>query len=139
MRFRVTSIQDEGLPSTWNDCHLWLEGWLNASLGGPAAFGSENVHVLLVIMAFEALLREPRPSRLTRMEDGSPLLALHVVVAPDAINEVDGSAHLALLCRAVHAGLPERLMRKPKGLDYARLRLAMQACVGPFMNGGGIA
>ncbi|WP_343633915.1 hypothetical protein [Roseateles sp.] len=100
--------------------------------------GGVNVQVTVVIMASDALLRELRPSRLTRMEDGGSLLALHVVISPDAIHGSEGSEHLALLCGAVHAGLPEGLMRKPKGLDYARLRLAIQARVGPFMNGGAI-
>lgn len=134
MRFRVTSIQDSGLPSTWNDCQPWLEDWLNAALGSGEDFGGGNVHVMLVIFASDSLTSEPRPSRLTRTDDGDPLLCLHVVVPPVAINGTKGAEHIALLCRGVYAGLPEKLMRKPKDLNYSRLRLAIQACVRPFVQ-----
>jgi len=134
MRFRVTSIQDSGLPGTWNDSHLWLEDWLNASLSGAADFGANGTQIMLVIFASDSLTREPRPSRLTRTNEGDALLALHIVVPPDVITATEGAEHIALLCKEVHFGLPERLTRKPKDLDYSRLRQGIQACVRPFMN-----
>lgn len=42
--------------------------------------------------------------------------------------------HVALLCNGVYAGLPEKLMRKPRDLNFSRLRLAIQACVRPFVQ-----
>ena len=62
----------------------------------------------------------------------SPTLALHVVVEPERIDAVGSSEHLNLLCSEIAKQLPSKPLRKPKELDYARLRDAMLSCIQPF-------
>lgn len=126
---------DAGLPESWNECFPWLEEWLNRSLDGAPDIGLDKVGLMLVIFTSGGLPQPPRPSRLVMAGEVAPMLALHVVIAPDRILATPASGHLSLLCGEVLAGLPLKPLRTPRGLDYARLRLALQACVRPFAEG----
>jgi hypothetical protein len=132
MQFRVTSIQDEGLPEHFNDAQLWLEGWFNKSLQ-DFDFGCNEVRIMIVVFCTSSsLLGEPAASRLSSTKDSSPLLALHIVVDPESVVKALAEDQLCLLCANIAKGLPAKLIRNPKGLDYTRLREALVACIQPF-------
>ena len=130
MRYRVSAVQDEGLPDGWQDARLWLEEWLNKALGA-ADFGCRDCCITIVVFA-TSLPKRPAVSRLIDANTESPTLALHVVVEPERIAAVGSSQHLNLLCSQVAKQLPFKPLRKPKELDYARLRNAIFSSVVPF-------
>lgn len=138
MRFRVAAIQDEGLPSSFLDARLWLENWLNGALG-DADFGLKDGCVMIVVFSTEVLSKPPPISRLTANAPGGPTLALHIVVEPDEIATTPSSEHLQLLCRKVVRGLPAKPLRKPRELEYGRLREALLAVVKPIAPSAAIS
>lgn len=133
MRFRVASVQDAGIPQSFNDARLWIEDWLNGVLG-DAEFGCPSGCLMLVVFATTALPKAPAVSRLTTSAVEGPILALHVVVAPELIEATPSSDHRALICGELAHRLPAIPLRKPKGLDYDRLRKAVIASLEPFAN-----
>lgn len=130
MRYRISAVQDAGLPDGWNSQRQWLEDWLNTTLG-DADFGCKDCCIMIVVFA-TSLTAKPAVSRLIDGNTMSPTLALHVVVEPEQIQAVSFSEHISLLCSEVAKQLPIKPLRKPKELDYARLRDAMLSCVQPF-------
>lgn len=133
MRFRVAAVQDSGLPQSLTDARLWIEDWLNRVLA-DADFGCPSACIMLVVFATTSLPKAPAVSRLTIGAGQEPTLALHVVVAPELIESTPVSNYKAMLCRELALGLPVRPLRKPKGLDYLRLRQALVASIEPFAN-----
>jgi hypothetical protein len=131
MRFRVTAIQDEGLPQEFNEAQLWLEDWLDRSLS-DADFGSPECCVMLVLFATSSLPRAPAVTRLSTSATQVPTLALHIVIESSVVETTRPNAFLGLMCSAIVGALPARPLRKPKGLEYQRLRNALVACLQPF-------
>jgi hypothetical protein len=130
MHFRVTAIQDEGLPQELTDARLRLEDWLNATLG-DTDFGCPNGCIMIVVFANSSLLNSPAATRLMNNEDG-PTLALHIALNPQRVYNASASACLALLSEAIVQNLPRKALRKPKALDYESLRTSLVACVSPY-------
>jgi hypothetical protein len=133
MRFRVAAIQDEGLPQEFTEARLWLEDWLNRSLT-DADFGSPECCIVLVLFATSSLPRAPAVSRLVASATTAPTLALHIVIEPSIVERTRAKALLGVLCSVIVRGLPARPLRKPKGLEYERLRNALVACIRPFAS-----
>ena len=131
MRFRVAAVQDEGLPPSLNDARLWLEEWLNESLQ-DADFGCPGVCIMIVVFATVSLPKAPPVSRLSTSDAGASILALHVAIAPSLVEQTPSTSHLALLCKEIVRGLPAKPLRKPKGLEFERLRKALVSCIEPF-------
>jgi hypothetical protein len=134
MRFRVAGIQDEGLPQGLTEARLKLEDWLNGALDG-ADFGCPTACVMIVVLATSALEARPAVSRLSKDELGNPVLALYVSVDPALVERVRPGGHLAVLCSHVVRGLPTKPLRKPRGLNYERLRKALLTCIEPLSEG----
>jgi hypothetical protein len=131
MRFRVTAVQDEGLPQGFEDAKLWLEEWLTKMLAADN-FGWPHGCVMVVVFASIALTAKPSVSRLSGSSGGAPTLALHVRIDPQEIERTARDGQLPLLCRRVCQQLPLAPLRKPKGLEYGRLRSALLACIQPI-------
>jgi hypothetical protein len=131
MRVRVAAIQDEGLPLAFERARLWLEEWLTKALE-PEEFGWPGGCLAIVVFATSSLPSAPPVSRLSAGRGSEPVLALHVVISPSEIERTPPHDHLRLLCERVEQQLPEAPLRKPRGLDYLRLRRALLACVQPI-------
>ncbi|WP_152033831.1 hypothetical protein [Paracidovorax avenae] len=131
MRFRVTTIQDAGLSDELNHACLFLEDWINHA-AGDADFGWSAGSIMVVVFATSSLPKPPAASRLVGNSGDAPLLALHVVVDPMAFEEANASSALAHLSEGIVRGLPEKPVRKPQSLDFARLRSFLMATVAPF-------
>jgi hypothetical protein len=131
MRVRVAAIQDEGLPLSFEGARLWLEEWLTKALE-PEQFGWPKGCLAIVVFATSSMPSAPPVSRLSAGRDSEPVLALHVVISPCEIQRTPPHDHLCLLCERVAQQLPEAPLRKPKGLDYPRLRRSLLACVQPI-------
>ena len=131
MRFRISAIQDEGLPTAMNHARLQLEDWLNAALA-DGDFGSQHVVIMIVVFATSSLPKAPAVSRLAANGDGTQTLALHVTIDPEVVSQTEPERQLQLLASHIVQGLPERPLRKPRGLDYTRIRQALLACIQPF-------
>lgn len=130
MRFRVIAIQDSGIPQGFSDAQVWLEGWLNGAIG-DGDFGCTKGCIMIVVFATSCLPLAPAVSRLVSNDQSGPTLALHVALDPGSLTE-EASNYLAILCEAIVRELPERPLRKPKGLDYGSLRHALVACIDPY-------
>ncbi|WP_426168742.1 hypothetical protein ACN9MY_06610 [Pseudoduganella sp. R-31] len=79
----------------------------------------------------------PKPSRLSRYKDPitgneQRCLALHVSVEDKALLAVGQEKMVGYLSQLIAEKLPERPLRLPKGLDYGRLKTAIQKCVSSF-------
>jgi hypothetical protein len=131
MRFRVTAIQDTGLPQGFADARLWLEDWLNGAVG-DGDFGWPEGCIVIVIFATSCLPKKPAVSRLVSNGGTGPMLALHVVIDPEALTEAEASNYLALLCKEIVRCLPAEPVRKPKRLDYELLRNGLVTCIEPY-------
>jgi len=131
MSFRISAVQDEGLPSSLADARLWLEDWLNESLQ-DTDFGCPGICIMIVVFAASSLPKAAAVSRLSTSDAGAPTLALHVAIAPSLVEQTASTSHLAMLCKEIVRGLPATPLRKPTGLDYERLRKALVACIEPF-------
>jgi hypothetical protein len=132
MRYRISAVQDAGLPEGWGNARQWLEEWLNTALG-DVDFRCRDCCVMIVVFA-TSFSKNPAISRLIDGNTNTPTLALHVVVEPEQIEGTDSSEHLQLLCKEVSKQLPAKPLRKPKELDYERLRSAILSCVEPFTS-----
>lgn len=128
MQFRLSAVQDQGMPASMDDARCALEDALNAQLR-DTDFGCAAIHILIVVFCAKLLPQPAATSRLTRLEDGTPLLALHVVMDPDLVRSTPNPKHLQLLCTELATRLPRRPARKPKGLDYERLLDAAVKCM----------
>ena len=124
MRFRISAVQDEGIPDAMNKARLWLEDWINKALTG-ADFGCSDLTLMIVVFATASLPRAPAVSRLTTTATDGQILALHITIDPDLIQGTESDAQLALLASHVVSRFPTKPLRKPKGLDYERLREAI--------------
>lgn len=131
MRFRVTTIQDADLPEGLSHACLFLEDWINRAVG-DADFGWPTGSIMVVVFATSSLPKPPAASRLVGNPGAAPLLALHVVVDPTLFSEASPSVALTNLSEGIVRGLPERPVRKPQRLDYARLRDFLVAAVAPY-------
>ncbi len=131
MRFRVSAVQDSGLAESFTDALLFLEDWLNGAIG-DADFGWSAGCLMVVVFATASLPGAPAASRLVGAAGSEPTLALHVVISPETFAESPPSSMLARVSAAIVRGLPERVVRKPRGLDYDRLRSALIACIAPY-------
>jgi hypothetical protein len=127
MQFRVSAIQDEGTPASMNEARCRLEDQLNAELRN-LDFGDASTNILIVVFCTASLTEPPPASRLTRNEDGSPLLALHVSMDPEVVHRTPHTDHFRLLCNEVASRLPRHPARTPRGLQYQRLHHSMVAC-----------
>lgn len=133
MQFRVSAIQDEGLPDAMNAARLWLEDWLNRSLQ-DADFGSPASSVMILVFCTSSLPKAPAVSRLSTDETGKSILALHITLDPDLVQRTEPSSQLGLLCAHIVRGLPARPLRKPKGLEYECLHKALIASIQPLVQ-----
>lgn len=131
MRFRVATIQDAGLSEGLNHACLFLEDWINRA-AGDSDFGWSAGSIMVVVFATSSLPKPPAASRLVGNSGVAPSLALHVVVDPMSFGEADASSALAHLSEGIVRGLPEKPVRKPQSLDFARLRDFLVAAVAPF-------
>ena len=131
MRFRVTTSQDAGLPEGLNHACLFLEDWINRT-AGDADFGWSAGKIMVVVLATSSRPKPPAASRLVGNYGVAPLLALHVVVDPMSFEEANASSALAHLSEGIVRGLPEKPVRRPRGLDFAHLRGFLVATVAPF-------
>jgi hypothetical protein len=127
MQFRVSAIQDQGTPASMNDARCALEDKLNAQLR-DTDFGCKSLSVLIVVFSTNSLPKAPAPSRLTKLENGTPLLALHVVIDPEVVQQTPAPHQLRLLCNEVSTKLPTRPVRRPKDLEYERMHQAVIEC-----------
>jgi hypothetical protein len=133
MHFRVAAVQDSGLPDSFDEARLWLEDWLNQTLG-EVDFGCPSCRIMIVVFATSSLTKVPPISRLSNGGSEGPILAIHVVIAPELVGASGASNHLNLLCGKIVKTLPVKPLRKPKELDYVRLRLALLSCIQPFAS-----
>jgi hypothetical protein len=134
MQFRISAIQDQGIPASLNEARCELEDRINGALQ-DVDFGAPETNVLIVIFCTSSLPKEPAPSRLTQDKNGNSILALHVLMEPRLVHEATLGNHLSLLCCHIATHLPSRLARKPKGLNYERLRNALVSCVESVAKG----
>lgn len=133
MRFRVASVQDSGVPQSVTDARHWIEGWLNRALG-DTDFGCPDGCIMIVVFATTSLPKAMTVSRLTGDAAEGPTLALHVAVEPELFEAAPSSSHKQLLCRELARRLPAKPLRKPKGLDYQRLRQSLVSSIAPFAS-----
>ena len=131
MHFRVSAIQDQGIPVSMNDARCALEDRINAQLG-RVDFGCASANLLIVMFCTSSIATPVAPSRLSSDGHGNQILALHVVVEPALVNHTAPTKHLGLLCSHIVHQLPVRPARKPKGLNYESLRQALVACIRPL-------
>lgn len=132
MRFRISSIQDSGLAEEFNDARLFLEDWLNHAIG-DSDFGWPSGCTMIVVFSTSSLPKAPAASRLTDVNGSNPTLALHVVIDPVLLKvAAKKPSLLAQLSSAIIRDLPDKPLRKPKGLDYDRLRNSLVACIQPY-------
>jgi hypothetical protein len=89
--------------------------------------------IMIVIFTTCALNKTPRESRLIGSNSADATLALHIVVRPELV-EARGtlSGYVRFLSAQIIRGLPLRPLRKPKSLDYDRVRAALVACMHPL-------
>jgi hypothetical protein len=114
-----------------NDARCMLEDKINAELGG-IDFGAERTNLLIVMFCTSSISTSVAPTRLSSDGQGNQVLALHVVVEADLVNRTAPGKQLGLLCSHIVHQLPERPLRKPKGLNYEKLREALVACIRPL-------
>ena len=133
MQFRISAIQDEGLPGSMSEARCWLEDWINKALQ-DGDFGCAEARIMIVVFCTSSLPKAPAISRLTRDETGNPILALHVSIDPQHAKQTEPAHQLSLLCTHIVLGIPTRPLRKPKGLDYERFRKALVASIQPLAN-----
>jgi hypothetical protein len=131
MQFRVSAIQDEGVPVSMNDARCWLEDWINKALR-DFDFGCTEANIMIVVFCTSSLPKAPPISRLTGDGSGKTILALHVSIDPQQVKQTEPENQLSLLCSHIVLGLPVRPLRKPKGLDYERMRKALVATIQPL-------
>lgn len=141
MRFRVTSItyEDEARLILAPLCKI--EDWLNAALA-DGNFGDGLDSLMIVVTSYyidEAgeISKLPKPSRLSKYRHPitgteQRCLALHVSVEDKALLRVAPENMVSYLSRLIAETLPERPLRIPKGLDYSRLRSAIQKSISSF-------
>lgn len=118
-----------------------IEDWLNAAMS-DGEFGGGLDSLMIVVISYyidEAgeISKLPKPSRLSKFKnpmtgEEQRCLALHVSMEDKAILRVKPEDMVNYLSQMIVEKLPERPLRIPKGLDYSRLRTAMQKCVGTF-------
>ena len=133
MRFRVTSISDEGLGTKLSEALCALEDWLNSSLG-DREFGGSLSHLMIVLFATASLPREPAVSRTSSFVNPATglresMLALHVSADPIVVMETPREALVGTVSNLLIEQLPSKPLRVPKGLEYSRLRSAIVASV----------
>lgn len=131
MRFRVSAIQDQGVPNAMDEARHWLEDWLNVSLQDND-FGCGQASIMILVFCTSSLPKAPAASRLSTDETGKSTLALHITIDPELVQHTKPTSQLGLLCDHVVRGLPSRPLRKPKGLEYERLHQALLACIQPL-------
>lgn len=131
MQFRVAAIQDADLPEALTDARLFLEDWLNQAIG-DGDFGWPEGCVMVVFFVTSSLPKAPAASRFVSNHGDSPTLALHIAIDPEVVLQASESALLALVSAAIVQRLPVKPLRKPRGLDYGRLRNAVVAAVAPY-------
>lgn len=141
MRFRVTSItyEDEARHVIAPLCKI--EDWLNAALA-DGNFGEGLDSLMIVVISYyidEAgeINNLPKSSRLSKYRnpitgDEQRCLALHISVEDKALLRVEPENMVSYLSQLIVEKLPERPLRIPKGLDYSRLRTAVQKCICTF-------
>lgn len=133
MHLCVSALQDEGLPSAWNDARLWLEDWLNKALAGED-FGAPDADIMILMICTDSLPRRPAASRLTRNPDGRQVLALHIEGEPQLVQRTSDREQIPLLCSTIARQIPTRPLRKPSALEYGRLRAFLRARVEPLAH-----
>jgi len=138
MRFRLTSIADQGLGAKLTPALIALEDWLNVSLC-DGVFGGHLSSLLIVVFATESLPRKPAASRtfsatnpLTGAREST--LALHLEIAPAALHSLQSNAVLPEVANWVVKKLPAKLARTPKGLEYDRLRSALALSINAYAS-----
>lgn len=141
MRFRVTSITYEDEAKLVMAPLCKIEDWLNAAMA-DGEFGGGLDSLMIVVISYyidEAgeISKLPKPSRLSKYKhpvtgEEQGCLALHVSVEDKALLRVEPENMVHYLSQMIVEKLPERPLRTPKGLDYSRLRTAMQKCIGTF-------
>jgi hypothetical protein len=141
MRFRVTSIifEDEARIILAPLCRI--EDWLNAAMAdGDFGPGLDSLMIVLISYYVDEqgqINQVPKPSRLSRYKDPitgneQRCLALHVSVEDKALLAVGQEKMVGYLSQLIAEKLPERPLQLPKGLDYGRLKTAIQKCVSSF-------
>jgi hypothetical protein len=134
MQFRLSAIQDEGMPDSMNQARLWLEDWINKALAG-ADFGCNDMTLMIVVFATTSLPGEPAVSRLSANTPDGQTLAVHISIDPELIRRTKPDAQLALLASHIGSQLSAKPLRKPKLLDYERMRQAVLLAIFPFVYG----
>ncbi|MTW10503.1 hypothetical protein GM658_07785 [Pseudoduganella eburnea] len=141
MRFQVTSItfEDEAKMILAPLCRI--EDWLNAAMA-DGDFGPGLDSLMIVVISYYIdeqgqISKVSKPSRFSSYKDPitgneQRCLALHVSVEDKALLAVGQEKMVGYLSRLIAEKLPERPLRLPKGLDYARLRTAIQKGVRSF-------
>ena len=139
MRFRITSIADEDASAVLGNVLPDLEDWLNAALGDGDFGGSlDSLMVVVLATSFVPSSEKPvAPSRISTYADpqsGGKIqsLALHVPVDPELLVETMPNAYHQVVSKKLITGLPSKLLRTPKGLDYPRVRAAMVASLSVY-------
>lgn len=131
MRFRITAVQDAGTPASTNVARLRLEDLLNSALA-DVDFGCDHCTLMIVIFCTTFEMGSPPVSRLVANGDGTQTLTLHVVIDPEEAFQTVAEGQLKLLASHVAAGLPQKPLRTPRGLDYFGLRQALLATIQPM-------
>lgn len=118
-----------------------IEDWLNAAMA-DGDFGSGLDSLMIVLISYYIdeqgqINQVPKPSRFSRYKDPitgieQRCLALHVSVEDKALLAVRQEKMVGYLSQLIAEKLPERPLRLPKGLDYGRLKTAIQKCVSSF-------
>jgi hypothetical protein len=144
MRFRVTSITYEDEASLILAPLCKIEDWLNAAMA-DGDFGAGVDSLMIVVISYYInedgeISKLPKPSRLSKYRhpltgDEQSCLALHVSVEDKALLRVAPENMVSYLSQLIVEKLPERPLRIPKGLNYSRLRTALQKCVIAFAEG----
>jgi len=97
-------------------------------------FGCPEANIMIVVLCTSSLPKAPPVSRLTSNGSEGTILALHVSLDPQQVEQTEPDNQLSLLCSHIVLGLPVRPLRKPKGLDYERLRKALVATIQPLVQ-----
>ena len=140
MRFRVTSITDEGVGSKLTPALVTLEDWLNASLD-DGTFGGRLSTLMIVVFSTEFPLPNGRSVPITRLASSrDPMtgevhqtLAIHVLIEPGALLALRAKEVLPYVAKCITRQLPAKPLRSPAGLDFTRLCQALAASLSAYV------